>query len=290
MLISVSRRCDIPRFNFGWFLERLKAAYVEVKNPFNANQVRRVSLLPSDTDAFIFWTRDPRNILNHSAALDPYCYYTMVTLTAYPALLEPNPPPRDEVIAAMGALTEQLGTKRVIWRYDPILLSSLTPAEFHIRNFTALADMLKGIVERVIISLYDGEYGAAKRRIAALESRDLGGGGQSFRMLPTQDGQDLVPETPLLLKALASIAADRGMIIQSCAGAFSIEGIRPGACIDGELLRGLLSAFGSGPGIESAGRDKNQRPLCRCISSVDIGSYGPCPAGCVYCYARRNGD
>ncbi|MDR2184582.1 MAG: DUF1848 domain-containing protein [Treponema sp.] len=300
-IISVSRRCDIPRFYFDWFMERLDAGFVDVPNPFNSRQVRHVSLAPEDAGVLVFWTRDPRPILARGKELERrgYAYYVMTTLTAYPALLEPDVPPPETVSAALRDLSEQTGPGRVIWRYDPILLSTITGEDFHLRNFAALAASLEGAVSRVIISLYD-EYGGAKRRMAALEA---GGGSPQepeplFRMLPmyTPEGRALSGVRELLA-ALARIAARRGMTMQACAEGedFSSLGIAGGACIDGELIRRLWN-------IESAGRDRNQRPRCRCVSSVDIGWYGAgpaqekaagsagrssCPAGCVYCYARR---
>ncbi|MDR2402822.1 MAG: DUF1848 domain-containing protein [Spirochaetaceae bacterium] len=278
MIISVSRRCDIPRFQFDWFMERLEAGFTDVTNPFNRGQVRRVSLLPGDADAFVFWTRDPRPILLRAAELEErgIRYYVMTTLTGYPAVLEPDVPAAEEVIAAMEGLAEKLGPERVVWRYDPIILSSCTDEAFHSRNFRALAEALGASVCRVIVSLYD-PYPAAERRLFRLEKTGTLG------MMPLYgaDGS-LLPRTRELLADLAGIARETGMEIRSCAeGAeFLSLGIEPGACIDGERIRRLW-------GIEAGGRDTNQRPLCRCAPATDIGRYGPCPAGCAYCYARR---
>jgi hypothetical protein len=300
-IISVSRRCDIPRFHFDWFMERLEAGFVDVPNPFNPRQIRHVSLAPEDAGVLVFWTRDPRPILACGKELERrgYAYYVMTTLTAYPALLEPDVPPPEAVSAALRDLSEQTGPGRVIWRYDPIFLSTVTGEAFHLRNFAALAASLEGAVSRVIISLYD-EYGGAKRRIAALEA---GGGSPQeppFQRLPmyTLEGRALSAVRELLA-ALARIAARRGMTMQACAEGEDLSplGIAGGACIDGELIRRLWN-------IESAGKDRNQRSHCRCAASTDIGwygtgpvqeaeaaagsaGYGPCPAGCVYCYARR---
>jgi hypothetical protein len=280
MIISVSRRCDIPRFRFDWFLERLDAGFVDVANPFNAAQVRHVSLLPQDVEALVFWTRDPRAILEQAGELRQrgYRFYTMVTVTGYPALLEPQAPPVAGVINAMTALAAKTSPAELIWRYDPVFLSSLTDADFHVRNFRALAQKLKTTVRRVIISVYD-EYAGAKRRIAALEREGADASG-AFRLLPHYDAEGrLPPGVRALLKELAGIAADAGLEIQACAEAedLSETGVKAGACIDGDLLGGAACHK----------RDTRQRPHCRCAAAVDIGSYGPCPAGCIYCYARR---
>jgi hypothetical protein len=281
MIISASRRCDIPRFRFDWFLQQLEAGYVDVTNPFNAAQVRRVSLKPEDVDLLVFWTRDPRSLLAEDARLDRYPFYIMITLTGYPKILEPDIPPPVEIIQAMKAMSEKWGRKRVIWRYDPIFFSSVTDTAFHCRNFAELAAGLIGSVDRVIISIYD-EYAGAKRRLSALEKK------QQIEVFPhtAQDGR-IPPELKDLVAQLARIASEAGMEMRSCAEAedFSGLGVKPGACIDGELIQELLGDKDSLSQIGS--KDKNQRRNCRCVSSVDIGSYGSCRAGCVYCYAQR---
>ncbi|MDR1057915.1 MAG: DUF1848 domain-containing protein [Treponema sp.] len=282
MIISVSRRCDIPRFQFDWFMKRLEEGFVDVRNPFNAAQVRRVSLKPLDTEVLVFWTRDPRAILSNAETLEGlgFRFYVMTTLTGYPAVLEPMGAAPETVIAAMGGLAEKLGPERSIWRYDPLFLSDSTDPAFHIRNFRRLSQALKGKVRRVIISVYD-EYGGAKQRIAALEKAG------TLKPLPhyTPEGVTLsgvlLPQVRELLSALAGMARDAGMEMYACAEAENLEdlGISAGSCIDPGLIAELW-------GITAEGKDKNQRPHCRCAPSVDIGRYGSCPAGCQYCYAR----
>ena len=282
MIVSVSRRCDIPRFQFKWFMGRLDAGFVDVANPFNARQIRRVSLVPGrgmkpeaakpedSLDALVFWTRDPRNILANTEEFEKrgFLFYVMVTVTGYPDILEPSMVRTGKVLTAIKELARKIGPDRVIWRYDPIFICSLTDEEFHRGNFNALAQSLSGSVRRVIISLYD-EYRGAKRRIEALEKMGV------FRV-----GQHDAASLAGLLADLAGSARAAGMEIQSCAEAENLEscGIRPGACIDGDLIGKLW-------GFEKKGKDKNQRPHCLCCQSVDIGSYRACNSGCVYCYA-----
>jgi hypothetical protein len=275
MIISISRRCDIPRFQFDWFMERLDAGFTEAVNPFNARQIRRVSLLPQDADVLVFWTRDPRLLAAKAEELEArgFRFYVMVSLTGYPPALEPRAPEAEAVIRAMRDLAEKTGARRVIWRYDPVFLSTLTDAAFHRENFAALARRLTGTVRRVIISVYD-EYRGAKQRIGALETKGI------LKTLPLTDEEgNLLPQTRELLADLAEISRKADMEMQSCAEDLRSLGIPPGACIDGGLIRDLW-------GIKADEKDKNQRPHCRCVPAVDIGRYGSCPAGCVYCYAR----
>ena len=283
MVISISRRCDIPRFDFNWFWEKLEAGFVKVKNPFNPNQIRRVSLLPpaperpaaESAELLAFWTRDPGFILKYTEELERrgYKFFVMCSLTSYPAILEPNAPSTEAVIETMKLLSEKTSLSRVIWRYDPLFFSNLTDFEFHRRNFANLAARLGGTVNRVILSVYD-EYKKAEKRLKALEQS----GCLKRPALCSTGLPD--PAVRELLAELAQIARREGIEIQSCAEKdLSDCGIKPGACINGEYI---FEHFG----LTNDGRDRNQRPNCLYVKSVDIGSYGSCPAACVYCYAH----
>jgi hypothetical protein len=264
-------------------MERIKAGYAVAVNPFNANQQKRISLIPGEAgeksrvpavnmdgvDAFVFWTRDPRHILANADELEErgFHYYVMTTVTGYPHELEPHMVNTEKVLSAMRELARKIGPERVIWRYDPILLSNVTNEDFHRTNFNALAHSLSGSVRRVIISLYN-EYQKAQWRFDVLRKAGV------LEIMKAGAGLGE------LLADLAQSAGAAGMEIQSCATQedFSLFGIKPGACIDGGLINKLW-------GVELKGKDKNQRPHCLCRQSVDIGTYGICAAHCVYCYA-----
>jgi len=269
MIVSVSRRCDIPRYQFDWFMDRLDAGFVEVANPFNSRQIRRVSLAPQDVDLFVFWTRDPQHILASADQLTErgFSFYVMITLNSYPNALEPFMVSTLEVLRTMKELAQKIGPDRVIWRYDPIIVTSLTDEDFHKRNFSALARQLAGSVRRVIISIYD-EYRESKKRLARME--------QSGQLRLLDSGDNFAA----MLSDLAKSAEAADLEIQSCAEKedFSPLGIKPGACIDPALIEKIFS-------LKLDGKDKNQRPHCLCGKSVDIGVYGTCAARCVYCYA-----
>jgi len=270
MIISISRRCDIPRFKFDWFMERLNEGFVDAVNPYNPRQIKRVSLVKDDVEAFVFWTRDPKHILANVKELEDrgYPFYVMVTVTGYPNALEPNQASVLEVLESMKELSQKIGKERVIWRYDPIILTDITDDEFHCRNFKKLSQDLSGYVKRVIISIYD-EYKKAAKRLNELESEG------KLKLLDMEF--DNLYGNLLDFKESAS-AAD--MEIQSCAEKedFSSIGIKPGACIDAALIEKIC-------GKEIKGKDKYQRPNCLCCKSTDIGAYKTCEANCAYCYA-----
>ncbi len=273
-IISASRRTDIPFFFPEWFMERIRAGFFHRLNPFNARQVRRVSLLPADVNAIVFWTKNPRPLLAYLPELDSrgYCYYFQYTLNPYDGRFEPNLAPLEERIETFRRLSRQIGASRVVWRYDPIILSNVTPPEFHVENIDRIAAALYGFTGRIMVSFFD-PYPKLKGRLRELERR------HGIAIRDTTGGDEL-----RFLGELARIAALNGMEIFSCAEErdFSAMGIGHGSCVDGELIATL-----SGSAVRFA-RDRRQRKACGCAESIDMGMYDTCRSGCVYCYANRS--
>ena len=272
-VISASRRTDVPAFYWCWFMNRVDAGFCDVANPFNSRQVRRVSLRPADVAAIVFWTRDARPMIADIAQLEAagYAFYVQYTLNGYPRELEPGAPERAESVAALRALSSRLGPDRVIWRYDPIVFSTATPADYHVEQFSALARELRGAVNAVTISFCD-PYGKTRRNFARL-SNELG---WSF--------EAGVPEQHAALAGwLAEAAAESSMQLSTCAeAALRVPGVRSGHCIDPDLLSRLR------PDLDLHLRAAPTRTGCGCVESVDIGAYDTCVCGCVYCYANRS--
>jgi len=276
MIISASRRTDIPAFYAKWFIARIRESYCNVANPFNHNQVSHVSLAPTDVEAIIFWTRNPRPMLPYLDELVErgHRFIFQITLMDNPRLIDRYTPHLGTAIEAFRLLSQQVGDDRVVWRYDPILLSNMTPTGWHMETFERIAMALKGNTRRCIVSLYD-HYGAAQRRLERLANKGL--------MLRDHDcpgREELGP----LWRGIAEIAKGCGISVQSCAEPddLSSYGIPPGACIDGAYLEQALGIH-----LPEA-KDSNQRPLCRCAPSKDIGAYDTCLYGCQYCYATRS--
>ncbi|MCL2209854.1 MAG: DUF1848 domain-containing protein [Treponema sp.] len=289
MIISVSRRCDIPRFQFDWFMQRLDAGFIEVANPFNASQIKRIPLVPvkegmkpdDGVEVFIFWTRDPRHILANADELHDrgFPFYVMVSVTGYPSLLEPNMIPASEAIICMKELAQKIGADKVIWRYDPVILTNITNEEFHCRNFKYLAQNISGSVKQVIISIFD-EYKSVMKRFSALEKEG--------KLLLRDNNIDNDNFYGILLD-MYECALDAKMEVQSCAEKINFRSIginiKPGACIDAALIEKIRNVSRNEFSGLKPSRDKNQRPDCLCCKSIDIGTYKTCKAGCVYCYA-----
>ena len=152
MIVSASRRTDIPALYGPWFLERVRAGRCLASNPFNPAQQRYVSLRPEDVDAVVFWTKNPAPFLPVLQSLEDRGLRSvfLVTLNDYPHVFEPGVPPLAERIAAFARLCAMLGPGRVRWRYDPIVLGTLTPPAHHLRAFERLCRELAGLTDRVI--------------------------------------------------------------------------------------------------------------------------------------------
>lgn len=277
MIISASRRTDIPAFYAEWFMERVRAGYCTVPNPFNAGQVSTVSLEPEDVDAIVFWTRNPRPLLKHLGELDDrgYHYLFQVTLLDYPRWLEERTPPVDAAVETFRVLAARIGAAHVIWRYDPLVVTRSLDAGYHRQAFARIAAALEGRTERVVVSIVD-DYAKTRRRLGQLGDE-------------TPLAKETVLDDPALaelMRDLAGLAGRHGMEIQSCAETLDLRpyGIQPGKCIDNVLLNRLF-------GLDIAAvKDPSQRTQCGCVVSKDIGMYNSCPFGCLYCYATGSFD
>lgn len=264
MIISASRRTDIPTYYSEWFFNRLREGDVLVRNPMNARQISRISLSPEAVDGIVFWTKNPVPMLSRLGELEPYPYYFQFTLTAYGRDVEPNLPGKNGVlIPAFQELSRMAGRERVVWRYDPIFLSDRYTVEYHCRYFRVLAAKLGEYTEKCTVSFLDF-YRSTARNMRSLHIREMTAAQQREMM-----------------ERFSEIAGEYGLYIDTCSEAISLEdlGISHASCVDRERLERI------GGYRLKAGRDRNQRKECGCAASVDIGAYDTCGNGCLYCYA-----
>lgn len=272
MIVSASRRTDIPAFFAPWLMGRIRAGLCEVVHPYRPGQRTTVSLRPEDVDCFVFWTRAPGGLLGYLPELRErgHRWYFQFTLLDYPAAFEPHAPGLEHRLELFGRAASATPPGGVVWRYDPIILSSATPLGFHVDTFARLAERLRGLTDRVVVSLLD-VYRRAGRGLV-----DLGRAG--IVVASPEEHESAAQE---LLGSLASIAGSCGMEMQSCAEPLDLStvGVRRGKCVDDELIRRL-----HGVTVSSA-KDPGQRQACGCVASRDIGAYDTCLHGCRYCYA-----
>jgi len=258
-------------------MNRVRLGWCSVSNPFNARQVTRVSLRPDDVDAIVFWSKNPAPILASLRELDEIGlrYYFQFTLNNYPTELEPGVPSLADRLRTFENLSSHLGSPRVIWRYDPIVISNRTSYEFHRRTFEEIAGKLNGMTKRVMISVIDF-YKKTDRRLTQLEKSH----GFVFDKQPL-DSLGIFN----LASDLVSVAGANGIELYTCAeeGRFRQAGVRPGSCIDIGLINRLW------PDHEvMCKKDPYQRAACLCVASKDIGMNDTCMHGCRYCYATVN--
>lgn len=267
MIISASRRTDIPSFYSDWFFRRLKEGYVCVRNPMNPHQVSHVSLSPEVVDGIVFWTKNPAPMLSRLELLRDYTYYFQFTLNPYGRDIERNVPSKNDiVIPTFQKLSTEIGKERVVWRYDPILLSEKYTMEYHRKYFRLMADRLSDYTEKCTVSFID-IYKNIQRSITPLGI--------------TAPSQNQIFD---LMGVFSEIAEEHGIYMDTCAEEIDLKrlGIRHASCIDKERLARI------GKYKLDISEDKNQRAACGCVSSIDIGAYNTCENGCVYCYANFN--
>lgn len=265
MILSVSRRTDIPNYYFEWFCNRVREGYLYVRNPMNERQISYIDLSPEVVDCIVFWTKNPEAMMGRLLAIEKYPYYIQFTLTGYGRDVEPGLPDKQTVLLErFRKLSCMIGKKRVIWRYDPILFNPIYTPDYHRKAFAAIAGKLEGYTERVVISFVDS-YAKIRKNMAALKAGYLPEG--ELRKFAMQ---------------LAAMGREHGMIVESCAEAIDLqeEGIRHGSCIDSRLIEEITG------GRILAGKDKNQRKECGCVESIEVGTYNTCKNGCRYCYAN----
>jgi len=264
MIISCSRRTDIPAFYSDWFFNRLDEGFAGVRNPVNPRQVRRISLAPADVECFVFWTKNPAPMMDRLERLQRFNFYFQFTLTPYGVDIEPNLPPKSQILDEFRNLSDRIGKKRIIWRYDPIIFSQEMTFEYHVEQFACLAGRLAGYTEKCVISFLDS-YRHMQNKMSALHIR-----------MPDE------AQMRGLAKEISKIAAGHRMKVETCAEQIDLSdlGVEHGKCIDDRLISELT---GINLKLE---KDKHQRELCGCVTSVDIGEYNTCRHLCSYCYAN----
>lgn len=260
MIISASRRTDIPAFYADWFFNRLREGRALVRNPRNPRRVSEVALAPATVDGFVFWTKNAAPMLGRLGELAGYAYYFLFTVTPYGPDTEPGVPDKlGVVVPAFKALSAAIGPGRVIWRYDPILVNGRYTVACHLEAFGRLARELEGHTRKCVISFLD----------LTGRARSMG------REEPGREAREA------LAQGLLATATARGMALETCAEPADYPGLGRAHCVDAALLGEILGR------PLAVAKDKGQRPLCGCVASVDIGENGTCRHGCRYCYAAH---
>jgi len=268
MIISASRRTDIPALYPEWFINRIKAGFLLTRNPMNKNQVSKIALTPEKIDCIVFWTKNPQPIIKYLDQLNDYNYYFHFTITPYDSSIEMNLTDKSGLLDCFKKLSDIIGPERAIWRYDPVFYTGKYDYSYHLKSFEKFARTLSGFTEQCIYSFLT-LYKKCEKNMKAI----------SFSR-PCEN--DIFK----LSKIFREISLISGIQLQTCAESFDLSslGITRGKCIDDSLISKL-----SGYPVYTP-RDPYQRKECQCVSSIDIGAYNTCIHRCIYCYANYDHD
>ena len=309
IIISASRSTDIPAFYADWFFHRLKVGYSAWTNPFNGVK----SFVSYEKCRFIvFWSKNPKPLLDHFDELEKRnigCYI-QYTLNDYEKEgLENGVPPLEERIETFKRLVDMLGKGRVIWRFDPLILTDMISLEYLLRKVDNIGDQLQGYTEKLVFSYAD--ITTYKKVKSNLEKSHV-----NYQEWTESQMEEFA-------QRLSELNQKWNYQLATCGEKIDIEqyGIQHNRCVDDDLMirfayhdKALMdflsveiktvenSLFGTEPIPANAmmlndtqyaikkkdNQDKGQRQFCGCIISKDIGEYNTCPHLCEYCYANAS--
>ena len=282
VIISVSRATDIPAFYLDWFIHRYHEGSVIWKNPYRQNRRQRVIF--DKTRGAVFWTKDPGSLLDHLDEIEGLSlhYYVQVTLNHYEDLgYELRVPLLAKRILNFQDLSRRIGKDRIVWRFDPLLLSDTLSFDALTDRIEELFARLSPFCNRMVFSYIDI---AGYRGVM----RNLNHYGLTGIREFTYD------EKIRVAQVLQRCSKIYGTLVMACCQELDLSqyGIVPGRCVDDRLFRRIAS---DDPDFinwlnRSARKDTGQRAHCTCIVSKDVGEYSTCLHQCRYCYANRSDD
>ena len=309
VIISASRSTDIPAFYAKWFMNRLKAGYCVWYNPFNQKPMFISFAKPK---VVVFWTKNPEPMIPFLPELDMMGihYYFQVTLNDYVNEgFEPNVSSVEHRIEVFKRLSDLIGKERVIWRFDPLIVTPQLTARQLLTKVYHVGNQLKGYTDKLVFSFIDVR---AYRKVQNNLIKET-----PFYTRETVENAE--PSGSYLTELVEGLAKLRdhwksegwNLTLATCGESIDLDkyGIEHNRCIDGELMERLFvedkelvyylrtgklpepDLFGNIPEIPSDRKDlkdKGQRKVCGCMISKDIGMYNTCRHFCVYCYANTS--
>lgn len=260
MILNVSGRTDIVAFYSDWFLRRYQEGFVDVRNPFCPELVSRIFF--DDVDAIFFCTKNPIPIVDHLKEIKkPILFH--VTLTPYGKDIEPNVPSKREIIEAIKKISQMIGPRFVVVRYDPVFFSEKYNLEYHKKMFRKLMMLLSGYVQKVLISFLD-DYKNVRNHQSVLKQRPF----------TEEDYRELG-------LSFSESARTYGMTVQTC---FEEKDLVEYGFIKDDCLSHALAFELTGKTYKTWKARKGKK--CTCVEMVDIGQYNTCSHFCKYCYAN----
>jgi hypothetical protein len=272
MVISASRRTDIPAFYGTWLVNRLRAGFCMTRNPMNG-VAGRIPLARPEAEGIVLWTKNFRPFEKHLPAVadSGLPFYVQYTINGYPPALERNVVEWQRSVDTVHRLASRFGPRSVVWRYDPIVFSRLTPPEFHLDNFGRIARSLASATDQAAVSFVQ-VYRKTRRNMD--------------RMAADCDNpwwDPPIEEKRAFVRQLAGDAAGSGITLTVCSQPEIALDLPSAHCVDARRLSDVAGAPISAATLPS-------RPGCVCSASRDVGEYDTCPHACAYCYAVRSPD
>jgi Domain of unknown function (DUF1848) len=271
VIVSASYKTDIPAFYGDWFMNRLKAGYCRVINPFSQKPFT-VLLDKNSVDGFVFWTKNVSPFIKNLELIQDsgYPFIIQYTINAYPSAIENKVIDHLVSISNVKKISERFGVETCVWRYDTIIISDLTPIEFHIQNFKELCQKLQGFVNEVVVSFVQ-----LYRKTKINFEKHLSQKGIEYYDLEAEQKRDL-------LQKLFEISNLHNIRLSICSQPeYVIDQVKEARCIDADRISKIAQRQLN---IQLRGSRKE----CGCFESKDIGDYDTCPHGCIYCYAVKN--
>lgn len=267
MIINVGGRTDIVNYYSEWLMNRIKDGFAYSRNPLFQNNVSKISLMPEDVDCLMFCSKNYKPMMKYMEEINNkyriICHYT---ITAYDRDVEPNVPSADKSIKTLIELSQIVGKEKVLWRYDPILLTKKYTIEKHLETFEYMAKQIAPYVQRCIFSFVE-----------------------MYKKLD-YNMPEIIPFTEedkiKILKGIGEISKKYNLYTQTCGTDENNEkyGIHVSGCTTPEILEKANNVK------YKTVRAKPMRKGCHCIPSRDIGAYDTCLNGCKYCYANKRPD
>lgn len=261
MILNVSGRTDIIAFYSEWFMKRYEEGFIDVRNPFYPKMISRISF--DNVDAILFCTKNPIPILKDIKKIKkPILFH--VTLTAYKNDIEPNVPPKGEVIKAVQELSRLIGKDNLVIRYDPVFISDKYSLDYHVKAFDKLCRLLEGYVSKILISFID-DYKNVRKNEKIL----------NFRKFMENDYK-------VIGESFSKSAREHGLVVHTC---FEDRDLTEYGFVKDECLSVELAYKLTGKIFKEKWKARKERK-CNCVAMVDVGEYNSCKHYCKYCYAN----
>ena len=260
MILNISGRTDVVAFYSNWLMKRLEEGFIDVRNPFNPKMVSRIMI--EDVDLLFFCTKNPIPILDKIKDIKKKVYFH-ITLTPYKKDIEPNLPPKNEIIEAIKKLSKMIGKENIVVRYDPILINDKYTIEYHIKAFDKVCKLLDGYINKILISFID-DYKNVRKNYNILK----------YKKLTEEDYKRIGI-------SFSEIAKRHNIVVHTCAEERNLieYGFIQDECMSKELAYKLTGK------IYKKWNGRKNVP-CKCIEMADIGVYNSCKHFCKYCYAN----